>query len=62
MCLMSLLQVEKMLALHELSLSTLHQTQGCSALSGQGLQHGLEKLYDMILRRKKMLRQSKRKR
>ncbi|KAG7236400.1 hypothetical protein INR49_000988 [Caranx melampygus] len=46
-------------ALHELSSSTLKQTQGCSALNGQGLQHGLEKLYEMILRRKKMLRQSK---
>ncbi|KAG7220133.1 hypothetical protein INR49_001009 [Caranx melampygus] len=59
---MSASEVEKVLALHELSSSTLKQTQGCSALNGQGLQHGLEKLYEMILRRKKMLRQSKWKR
>lgn len=55
-------EVEKVLAVHELSSSTLHHTQGCSALDGQGLQPGLEKLYEMILRRKKMLRHSKKKR
>lgn len=59
---MSSTEVEKMLALHELSSSTLHHTQGCSALSGQGLQAGLEKLYEMIAKRKKILRQSKKKR
>lgn len=60
--LVSVLQVEKVLALHELSSSTLHHAQGCSALDGQGLQSGLEKLYEMILKRKKMLRHSKKKR
>ncbi len=55
-------QVEKVLNIHELSSSTLHHTQGCSALDGQGLQPGLEKLYEMILKRKKMLRHSKKKR
>lgn len=55
-------EVEKVLALHELSSSTLLHTQGCSALNGQGLQPGLEKLYEMILKRKKMLRNSKKKR
>ncbi|XP_071750431.1 ADP-ribosylation factor-like protein 4D [Centroberyx gerrardi] len=59
---MSALEVEKVLALHELSSSTLHHTQGCSALDGQGLQPGLEKLYEMVLKRKKMLRHSKKKR
>uniref|UniRef100_A0A4W6D314 ARF like GTPase 4D n=1 Tax=Lates calcarifer TaxID=8187 RepID=A0A4W6D314_LATCA len=59
---MSASEVEKVLALHELSSSTLHHTQGCSALDGQGLQPGLEKLYEMILKRKKMLRHSKKKR
>uniref|UniRef100_UPI0037E76952 ADP-ribosylation factor-like protein 4D n=1 Tax=Semicossyphus pulcher TaxID=241346 RepID=UPI0037E76952 len=59
---MSALEVEKVLALHELSSSTLHHTQGCSALDGEGLQPGLEKLYEMILKRKKMLRHSKKKR
>ncbi|KAK9535766.1 hypothetical protein VZT92_008125 [Zoarces viviparus] len=54
-------EVEKVLALHELSSSTLHHTQGCSALDGRGLQ-GLEKLHEMILKRKKMLRQSKKRR
>lgn len=58
----SVFQVEKVLALHEMSLSTPHHTQGCSALDGQGLQPGLEKLYEMILKRKKMLRHSKKKR
>ncbi|CAJ1075333.1 ADP-ribosylation factor-like protein 4D [Xyrichtys novacula] len=59
---MSASEVEKVLGLHELSSSTLHHTQGCSALDGQGLQLGLEKLYEMILKRKKMLRQSRKKR
>lgn len=59
---MSATEVNKVLALHELSSSTLHYTQGCSALDGQGLQPGLEKLYEMILKRKKMLRHSKKKR
>ncbi|KAM9843352.1 ADP-ribosylation factor-like protein 4D [Aulostomus maculatus] len=59
---MSASEVEKLLALHELSSSTLHHTQGCSALDGQGLQAGLEKLYEMILKRKKLLRHSKKKR
>lgn len=59
---MSATEVEKVMALHELSSSTLHHTQGCSALDGQGLQPGLEKLYEMILKRKKMLRHSKKKR
>lgn len=55
-------QVEKILSLHELSSSTMHHAQGCSALDGQGLQAGLEKLYEMILKRKKMHRHSKKKR
>ncbi|XP_077415131.1 ADP-ribosylation factor-like protein 4D [Vanacampus margaritifer] len=59
---MSASEVEKVLSLHEMSSSTLHHTQGCSALDGQGLQMGLEKLYEMILKRKKILRQSKKKR
>lgn len=56
------LQVEKLLALHELSPSTLHRTQGCSALDGQGLQPALEILHEMILRKKRMLRHSRKKR
>ncbi|XP_077940850.1 ADP-ribosylation factor-like protein 4D [Gasterosteus aculeatus] len=59
---MSAAQVEKLLALHELSPSTLHRTQGCSALDGQGLQPALEILHEMILRKKRMLRHSRKKR
>ncbi|TNM97519.1 ADP-ribosylation factor-like protein 4D [Takifugu rubripes] len=59
---LSAAEVEKVLNLHELSSSTMHHAQGCSALDGQGLQAGLEKLYEMILKRKKMHRQSKKKR
>nr|XP_006125768.1 ADP-ribosylation factor-like protein 4D [Pelodiscus sinensis] len=55
-------EVEKLLALQELSASTLSYTQACSAVDGLGLQQGLEKLYEMILKRKKMLRHSKKKR
>ncbi|XP_029363818.1 ADP-ribosylation factor-like protein 4D [Echeneis naucrates] len=55
-------EVEKILALHEMRSSTLHHTQGCSAFNGQGLQPGLEKLYEMILKRKKILRHNKEKR
>ncbi|KAM7137641.1 ADP-ribosylation factor-like protein 4D [Macrochelys suwanniensis] len=55
-------EVEKLLALHELNPATLRYTQGCSAVDGLGLQQGLEKLYEMILKRKKMLRHSKKKR
>ncbi|KAJ8353247.1 hypothetical protein SKAU_G00208140 [Synaphobranchus kaupii] len=59
---LSVAEVEKVMALHELSSSTLRHAQGCSAVDGQGLQPGLEKLYEMILKRKKMLRHSKKKR
>ncbi|KAL6103495.1 arl4d [Pungitius sinensis] len=59
---MSASEVEKLLALHELSSSTLHHTQGCSALDGQGLQPALEILHQMIVKRKKMLRHSRKKR
>ncbi|XP_067397525.1 ADP-ribosylation factor-like protein 4D [Emydura macquarii macquarii] len=59
---LSVSEVEKLLALHELSSSTLSYVQGCSAVDGLGLQQGLEKLYEMILKRKKTLRHSKKKR
>lgn len=49
-------EVEKLLSAHELSTSTLHHVQGCSAVDGRGLQAGLEKLHDMILRRRKAAR------
>lgn len=46
-------EVEKLLSLRELSTYTLHHLQGCSALDGRGLQPGLEKLHEMILKRRK---------
>lgn len=56
---LSVSEVEKLLAVHELSASTLRQVQSCSAVNGQGLQLGLEKLYEMILKRKRMVKHSK---
>lgn len=52
-------EVEKWLGLHELSAHTLHHVQGCSAVDGRGLQPGLEKLHEMIVKRKKMAKHSK---
>lgn len=53
------LEVEKALGLHELRPASQLHTQGCSAVDGQGLQMGLEKLYEMILKRKKTNRSSR---
>ncbi|XP_026541894.1 ADP-ribosylation factor-like protein 4D isoform X2 [Notechis scutatus] len=58
---LSVAEVEKHLGLHELYTSTLSHIQGCSAISGLGLQPALEKLYEMILKRKKLLRNGKKK-
>uniref|UniRef100_A0A8C6UL54 Uncharacterized protein n=1 Tax=Neogobius melanostomus TaxID=47308 RepID=A0A8C6UL54_9GOBI len=55
---MAAIQVDKALSLHELSPSTLHHTQGCSAVDGGGLQLGLEILHHMILRKRKTQNQS----
>ncbi|XP_029430028.1 ADP-ribosylation factor-like protein 4D [Rhinatrema bivittatum] len=59
---LSVAEVEKLLALHELGSATLHAIQGCSAADGLGLHQGLEKLYEMVIKRKKMVRSSKKKR
>lgn len=56
---LSVSEVEKLLSVHELGMYTLHHVQGCSAVDGQGVQQGLEKLYDMILKRKKMLKHNR---
>ncbi|XP_077359520.1 ADP-ribosylation factor-like protein 4D [Festucalex cinctus] len=53
-------QVEKLLAVQELSAGTLRHVHSCSAVDGRGVQQGLEKLYDMILRRRKMVKHSRR--
>ncbi|XP_061765528.1 ADP-ribosylation factor-like protein 4D [Nerophis ophidion] len=52
-------QVEKLLALHELSACTPRYVHACSAVDGQGLQQGLEKLYHMILRRRKLVKHTR---
>ncbi|XP_030076279.1 ADP-ribosylation factor-like protein 4D [Microcaecilia unicolor] len=59
---LSVTEVEKLLALHELGSATLNAIQGCSAADGLGLHQGLEKLYEMVIKRKKMVRNSKKKR
>ncbi|KAM8888116.1 ADP-ribosylation factor-like protein 4D [Synchiropus splendidus] len=51
---LALSEVEKLLSVHELSMYTLYHVQSCSAVDGQGVQQGLERLYDMIQKRKKM--------
>lgn len=58
---LSVEEIEKMLALGELGSITPWHLQPTCAIIGDGLQEGLEKLYDMILKRKKMLRQQKKK-
>ena len=55
-------EVEKLLSLHELSTCTLHHVQGCSAVDGRGLQPGLEKLHEMILKRKKVAKRGRNRR
>lgn len=59
---LSLSEIEKLLALNELSSSTPWHLQPTCAIIGDGLREGIEKLYDMIVKRRKMLRQQKKKR
>ncbi|KAG2464795.1 ADP-ribosylation factor-like protein 4A [Erpetoichthys calabaricus] len=59
---LSLAEVEKMLALHELGSATPWHLQPTCAIIGDGLGEGLEKLYEMIIKRRKMIKQQKRKR
>ncbi|KAL2101489.1 hypothetical protein ACEWY4_003250 [Coilia grayii] len=59
---MSVAELEKTLGLKDLSSSTTLHMQGCSAVDGQGLQTGLERLYEMILKRKKTNRNSRKRR
>lgn len=59
---LSLSEVEKMLATSELSSSTPWHLQPTCAIIGDGLKEGLDKLHDMIIKRRKMLRQQKKKR
>ncbi|XP_071355811.1 ADP-ribosylation factor-like protein 4A isoform X2 [Trachinotus anak] len=59
---LSLAEMESMLALGELSTATPWQLQPTCAIIGEGLQEGLQKLHAMIMKRRKMLRQQKKKR
>lgn len=59
---LSLSEIEKLLAMGELSSSTPWYLQPTCAIIGDGLKEGLEKLHEMILKRRKMLRQQKKKR
>ncbi|XP_078394956.1 ADP-ribosylation factor-like 4aa [Cetorhinus maximus] len=59
---LSLSEVEKLLALSEISSSTPWHLQPTCAIIGDGLREGLEKLYEMIIKRRKMLKQQKKKR
>ncbi|XP_015248176.1 ADP-ribosylation factor-like 4aa [Cyprinodon tularosa] len=55
-------EIEKLLALKELGPATPWHLQSCCAIIGDGLREGLDKLHEMIQKRRKMLRQQKKKR
>lgn len=59
---LSLAEMEHMLALNELGASTPWHLQPTCAIIGEGLPEGLEKLHAMIMKRRKVLRQQKKKR
>lgn len=59
---LSAAEVGKRLAVRELPAATLTHVQGCSAVDGLGLQPGLERLYELILRRRKAPRASRKRR
>ncbi|XP_059767225.1 ADP-ribosylation factor-like protein 4A [Balaenoptera ricei] len=59
---LSLSEIEKLLAMGELGSSTPWHLQPTCAIIGDGLKEGLEKLHDMIIKRRKMLQQQKKKR
>ncbi|KAM9468966.1 ADP-ribosylation factor-like 4aa isoform 1-T3 [Clarias gariepinus] len=58
---LTLAEIEKMLALGELGASTPWHLQPSCAIIGDGLLEGLERLYDMILKQRKKLKQQKKK-
>ncbi|KAG7234403.1 hypothetical protein INR49_004811 [Caranx melampygus] len=51
--------IEKQLALHELTPSTTYHIQPACAIIGEGLHEGMDKLYEMIVKRRKSLKQKK---
>ncbi|XP_008198970.1 ADP-ribosylation factor-like protein 4A [Tribolium castaneum] len=54
-------ELEKLLGLTELSNGHLWHVQPACAITGDGLQEGLEVLYEMILKRRKLAKMSKKK-
>uniref|UniRef100_A0A3Q2T3T9 ADP-ribosylation factor-like 4Cb n=1 Tax=Fundulus heteroclitus TaxID=8078 RepID=A0A3Q2T3T9_FUNHE len=54
--------IEKQLALHELTPSTAYHVQPACAIIGEGLHEGMDKLYEMIVKRRKSLKQKKKQR
>ncbi|XP_022053063.1 ADP-ribosylation factor-like 4aa [Acanthochromis polyacanthus] len=59
---LGLAEIEKLLALKELGPATPWHLQPACAIIGDGLRDGLDKLHDMILKRRKALRQQRKKR
>ncbi|XP_044160667.1 ADP-ribosylation factor-like protein 4C [Bufo gargarizans] len=55
-------EIERQLALQELSPSTPYHIQPACAIIGEGLTEGMDKLYEMILKRRKTLKQKKKQR
>lgn len=53
--------IERLLGLHELAAGHLWHVQPACAIIGEGLDDGLERLYDMIVRRRRLAKQAKRK-
>ncbi|KAL8173049.1 UNVERIFIED_CONTAM: ADP-ribosylation factor-like protein 4C [Gekko kuhli] len=51
--------IEKQLALQELSPATAYHVQPACAIIGEGLTEGMDRLYEMILKRRKTLKQKK---
>ncbi|XP_066542456.1 ADP-ribosylation factor-like 4Cb [Hoplias malabaricus] len=51
--------IEKQLALSELTPSTSYHVQPACAIIGEGLHEGMDKLYEMIVKRRKALKQKK---
>ncbi|XP_035983923.1 ADP-ribosylation factor-like 4Ca [Fundulus heteroclitus] len=54
-------EIERQLALRELSPSTPYHVQPACAIIGEGLDEGMDKLYEMIVKRRKTLKQRKKK-
>ncbi|CAJ0965392.1 unnamed protein product [Ranitomeya imitator] len=56
---LAVVEIERQLALQELSPSTPYHVQPACAIIGEGLTEGMDKLYEMILKRRKALKQKK---